>query len=83
MRVLRTFQRGEQLEIVSQPGEKRMTLTTAKGVREDVLKSWDFSTSWVELAPGRNLLALDCPDPDQRANMTVTALYTPLYLEVE
>ncbi len=83
LRVLRTFQRGEQLEIVSQPGEKRMTLTTAKGVREDVLKSWDFSTSWVELAPGRNLLALECPDPDQRANMTVTALYTPLYLEVE
>ena len=31
----------------------------------------------------QDLLALDCPDPDQRANMTVTALYTPLYLEVE
>lgn len=83
IRVKRTFQRGELLEISTLSGEHRMILTTTQGVREDALRYWDFSTSWIQLAPGRNLLTLDCPDPDQRANMTVTVLYTPLYLEVE
>lgn len=81
--VSRTFQRGERLEISTVPGGKRMTLRTQEGREENLIKFRDYRMSWMQLAPGANLLALDCDHLDQRNNMTVTVYYTPLYLEVE
>lgn len=79
----RTFTRGEQLEISTVPGSKRMTLRGADGRTENLIKYRDFQTSWIQLQPGENLIALDCDDLDQRANMDVSVYFTPLYLEVE
>lgn len=83
--VKRTFTRGESLEIDTIPGKKRMTLYTDSGTGQNILKYRDVNTTWQKmlLAPGRNLLALDCDDLDQRAAMSVTVFYTPLYLEVQ
>jgi len=81
----RTFVRGERLEICTLPGSKSITLFTQGGERENLMKSRDFRTSWdlMMIRPGRNILALDCEDLDQRGSMDVTIFYTPLYLEVE
>lgn len=79
----RQFLRGEVLELSTKDGEKYMRLTTAEGLRENILKNWDFRTDWIQLAPGRNMLALGCKDLEQRANMSVTVYFTPLYLEVQ
>ncbi len=81
--VTRTFTRGEQLEFSTIPGSKHMTLWTEGGESVDLIKYRDYQTSWIQLMPGENLIAIDCADPDQRANMDVTLYYTPLYLEVE
>lgn len=81
--VNRTFERGEQLEMSTTPGHKLMTLWTAGGEKTDLIKYRDYQTSWIQLQPGANLIAVDCADLDQRANMDVTLYYTPLYLEVE
>lgn len=81
--VNRRFTRGEVLELSTKDGSKYMRLTTAEGIRENILKNWDFRTDWLQLAPGRNMLALGCKDLEQRANMSVAVYFTPLYLEVE
>lgn len=81
--VNRTFSRGEQLEISTVPGSKHLILWTAGGEKVDLIKFRDFQTSWIQLQPGENRLALECADLDQRAGMDVTVYYTPLYLEVE
>ena len=81
--VRRTFQRGERLEISTTPGSKHMTLWTQDGGRENLIKYRDVRTSWLQLEPGRNLLALDCDDLDQRGSMTVTVYFTKRSLEVE
>lgn len=82
--VNRSFVRGEQLEVSTIPGNKHMTLWTADGQRVNLMKYRDVQTSFdMQLRPGDNLIALDCDDLDQRANMDVTLYYTPLYLEVE
>lgn len=79
----RAFTTGEQLEISTVPGSKHMILWTAGGEKEDLIKYRDYQTSWIQLQPGSNLIAVDCADLDQRAGMDVTLYYTPLYLEVE
>lgn len=81
--VNRTFTSGEQLEFSTTPGSKHMTLWTTDGEKEDLIKYRDYQTSWIQLQPGENLIAVDCADLDQRASMDVTLYYTPLYLEVE
>lgn len=81
--VNRTFQSGERLEICTTPGSKRLSMFTADGVKEDLIKYRDYRNSWILLEPGLNQLALDCDDLDQRANMSATVYFTPLYLEVE
>lgn len=81
--VRRTFSRGEQLEIATTPGSKRMVLRRADGTEKDLIKLRDLGTDWFRLLPGRNRIALDCDDLDQRANMDVSLYFTPLYLEVE
>lgn len=81
--VTRTFTRGEQLEISTVPGSKYMTLWTESGEKVDLIKYRDYQTTWIQLQPGENLIAVDCDDLDQRGNMEVTLYYTPLYLEVE
>lgn len=83
--VTRTFTNGERLEIDTSPGRKKMELITKDGETQNILKYRDVNTTWRKmlLAPGRNLLALDCDDLDQRDAMSVTVYYTPLYLEVE
>lgn len=78
------FARGEQLELSTMPGSKRMTLWTEDGEKTDLIKFRDYRSSFnTQLQPGENLLAVDCADLDQRASMDVTLYYTPLYLEVE
>jgi len=83
--VKRTFARGESLEISTLPGKKGMTLIAADGKRQNMMRYRDIGTTWTKmlLAPGRNLLAVDCDDLDQRDAMTVSVFYTPLYLEVQ
>lgn len=81
--VNRDFTRGEQLEISTVPGSKHMRLRTADGAEVNLIKYRDYQTTWIQLQPGNNLIALDCDDLDERANMDVTLYYTPLYLEVE
>lgn len=60
-----------------------MTLHKANGQTEDLIKYRDYQMNWFQLQPGQNLIAIECADPDQRGNMDVTLMYTPLYLEVE
>lgn len=81
--VNRTFEDGERLEISTVIGRKAITLRTAEGTEENLIKYRDFRTSWIQLEPGGNLLALDCDDLDQRNNMDVVVQFTPLFLEVE
>lgn len=81
--VNRTFARGERLEIATTPGSKHMTLHKADGQTENLIKYRDYQMNWFQLRPGQNLIAIECADPDQRSNMDVTLMYTPLYLEVE
>lgn len=78
-----TFSNGEQLEFSTVSGSKHMTLWTANGEKVDLIKDRDYRTSWIQLQPGANLIAVDCADLDQRVSMDVTLYYTPLYLEVE
>lgn len=79
----RTFQRGEQLEICTMPGSKHLTLYNDDSTTENLIKYRDYRNSWIMIEPGFNRLSLDCDDLDQRANMTATVYFTPLYLEVE
>lgn len=82
--VTRTFQRGEQMEISTVPGSKYMKLWREGAAEpENLIKYRDYRTSWIQLLPGTNRIALDCDDLDQRASMDVTLYFTPLYLEVE
>ncbi len=81
--VSRVFQSGERLEICTTPGSKRMTLLTAEGGRENLIKYRDYRTAWIQLEPGENRLSLDCDEPDERAYMDAVICFTPLYLEVQ
>ena len=82
--VNRAFSRGEQMEICTISGSKRMTLRDEFGKAVDLIKYRDYRSSFdTQLQPGANLIAIDCEDPDQRNSMDVTLYYTPLHLEVE
>lgn len=81
--VNRTFSDGERLELSTVIGNKHITLKTADGATENLIKYRDYQTTWIQLEPGGNLLALDCDDLDQRNNMDVIVQFTPLFLEVE
>lgn len=81
--VNRTFKRFEQLEISTLPGDKHITLTAANGDKTNLIKYRDYQTTWIQLVPGINMLALDCADIEQRPNMDVMVYFTPLHLEVE
>lgn len=78
-----TFQNGEQLEIGTVSGAKHITLFSADGAKRDLIKHRDVRTSWFQLSPGVNHIAVSCTDTAQRDNMSVTLYYSPLYLEVE
>lgn len=81
--VNRTFQKGERLEISTVLGNKYMTLYTEDGQARNIIKNRDFRTTWIQLEPGGNILAIDCDDLSQRGNMEITVSFTPLYLEVQ
>ena len=81
--VNRAFAREEQLEFSTVPGSKHITLWGEDGNKTDLIKYRDYQTSWIQLQPGENLIAVDCDDLNQRNSMDVTLYYTPLYLEVE
>lgn len=81
--VNRVFQSGERLALSTLAGRKSMTLHTTGGAAQNLIKHRDYRTSWIQLAPGENLLALDCDELEQRANMAATVYFTPLFLEVE
>lgn len=82
--VNRTFSRGEQLELCTISGNKHMTLWGTDGKAVNLIKYRDYRSSFnTQLLAGENRIAVDCADPDQRANMDVTLYYTPLYLEVQ
>lgn len=81
--VNRTFIKGERLELSTVMGEKHITLYRGDGGTENLIKYRDYRTSWFQLEPGVNVIALDCDDLDQRGNMDVALFFTPLYLEVE
>lgn len=81
--VNRTFTRGEQLEFSTVPGSKHMYLWTDDGEKVDLIKYRNYQTSWIQLQPGDNLIAVDCDDLEQRNSMDVTLYYTAQYLEVE
>ena len=79
----RTFRRGEILEISTLPGSKYMKLWQSSGTAVNLIKNRNVQTSWIQLVPGTNMMAVECDDLNQRGNMDVTIYYTPLYLEVE
>jgi hypothetical protein len=81
--VNRAFSDGEKLQISTMVGDKRMTLMTADSKQENLIKFRDYKTAWIQLVPGKNVLALDCDDLGQRNNMDVVVRFSPLYLEVE
>lgn len=81
--VRRAFAHGEQLELCTVPGKKRLALRDAAGETHDLLKYRDVRTVWLQLAPGLTRLAVGCADETQRANMAVTLRFAPLYPEVE
>lgn len=81
--VNRTFSRGEQLEISTTPGSKRITLLAEDGTRKDLISKRDFQSTFFQLRPGVNRIALDFDDLSQRPNVDVTLYFTPLYQEVE
>lgn len=81
--VNRSFSQGDRLEISTAPGSKHMTLYKPDGSVENLIRYRDYQTSWIQLAPGGNIISLDCDDLNQRPNMDVTIYFTPLYLEVE
>lgn len=81
--VNRTFGDGERVELSTAIGNKYITLRAADGSTENLIKYRDYQTTWIQLEPGGNLLALDCDDLDQRNNMDVVVRFTPLFLEVE
>lgn len=81
--VNRIFSKGEQLEISTVLGSKRITLYATDGRSENIIKHRDYRTTWIQLEPGGNILAIDCDNLDQRGNMEVTVSFTPLYLEVQ
>lgn len=81
--VNRAFNRGEQLEFSTVPGSKHITLWSENGAKNDLIKYRDYQTSWIQLQPGENLIAVACDDLDQRNSMEVTLYYTAQYLEVE
>lgn len=81
--VNRTFTRGERLEISTVLGSKYITLYTEDGQKQNIIKHRDYRTTWIQLEPGGNILAVDCDDLSQRGNMEVTVTFTPLYLEVQ
>lgn len=83
LRVLRRFGRGESLTLSTMPDRQFLRLETAEGQTVNILKNWDITTGWIQLNPGRNTLALGCEDLDQRAAMSVTVFFTPLYMEIE
>ncbi len=82
--VIRSFARGEQLELCTISGNKHITLWGTDGRAVDLIKFRDYQSSFdTQLQPGDNLIAVDCADSDQRSGMDVMLYYTPLYLEVE
>ncbi len=81
--VTSVFHNGERLEMSTSPGNKYIKRILEDGTEENLIKYRDYQMNWIMLEPGENILAIDCDNLDQRANMTVTVKYTPLYLEVE
>lgn len=81
--VNRTFANGDRLTMVTVPGRKSMTLRHEDQSEENVIKNRHVSTSWLQLAPGSNIWAVECDDLQQRVNMQVRVCFSPLYLEVE
>lgn len=80
----KTFQRGEQLEICTVAGSKHITMWAENGTKTDIIKNRNYLSSFgTQLQPGENIIATECANEEQRANMEVTIYYTPLYLEVE
>lgn len=79
----RTFHKGERLEISTVLGSKYMRLYAQDGQTYNIIKYRDYRTTWIQLEPGGNILAIDCDDLSQRNNMEVSVSFTPLYLEVE
>ena len=77
------FVAGDQLTIVTTSGQKSMTVRHSDETTENYIKYRSIDTVWLQLAPGTNVWALECSDLDERANMSVQILFTPLYLEVE
>ena len=60
-----------------------MKLWQSSGTAVNLIKNRNVQTSWIQLVPGTNMMAVECDDLNQRGNMDVTIYYTPLYLEVE
>lgn len=79
----KSFVTGDRLTIVTTAGRKSITLRHMDETTENYIKYRSVDTMWLQLAPGTNIWALECSDLDQRANMNVQIMFTPLYLEVE
>lgn len=77
------FSFGQKLEMSTKPGQKYIKFTDKDGTVSNFIKNREFDMSWIQILPGENVLALDCDDLEQRVNMTATAYFTPLYMEVQ
>lgn len=77
------FAEGDRLTICTVIGKKAITLEKSTGEIVNLIKYRNVEMSWLQLAPGNNLWAIECEDIDQRVYMDVTISFTPLFLEVE
>lgn len=77
------FVSGDRLTIVTIPGRKSMTVKHTDESTENLIRYRNIQTSWLQLAAGANIWAIECSDLEERANMQVEVWFQPLYLEVE
>lgn len=78
-----TFKAADTLEICTMPGNKYMKLIDFSGAETNLLKKRTYGTTWIQLQPGSNIIALDCDNADELAEMSLEIQFTPLFMEVE
>jgi hypothetical protein len=76
------FARGDELEICTLLGSKSMELKVGESA-VNLIKFRDYRTTWLQLEPGLNRLAVSCDQTEELGNITISIFFTPLYMEVE
>ena len=73
IRVKRTLVFGDELNISTGKGEKRVKITRANGVVEDAFGYIDLASTFFQLSPGENPLEYETEDNTTKSTITITA----------